>query len=72
MSVLGMPKIRNAIRFILNGEDVAVSGVAPDETLLDWLRLERAAARHQGRLRRGRLRRLHGAGRPAARRQAGL
>ena len=31
-----------------------------------------AAARHQGGLRRGRLRRLHGAGRPAERRRAGL
>jgi xanthine dehydrogenase small subunit len=31
---------RAEIRFILNGEDVALSDVAPDETLLDWLRLE--------------------------------
>ncbi len=36
-----MPKTRHAIRFILNDEDVAVSSVAPDATLLDWLRLER-------------------------------
>ncbi|TJV64076.1 MAG: 2Fe-2S iron-sulfur cluster binding domain-containing protein, partial [Mesorhizobium sp.] len=35
-------KIRNEIRFILNGEDVALTTVAPDETLLDWLRLERS------------------------------
>ncbi|MDQ6437324.1 xanthine dehydrogenase small subunit [Mesorhizobium sp. LHD-90] len=33
-------KPRSEIRFILNGEDVALSDVAPDETLLDWLRLE--------------------------------
>ena len=35
-------KIRNEIRFILNGEDVALTDVAPDETLLDWLRLSRS------------------------------
>ncbi|UVK39242.1 xanthine dehydrogenase small subunit [Mesorhizobium sp. AR10] len=35
-------KIRNEIRFILNGEDVALTTVAPDETLLDWLRLNRS------------------------------
>ncbi|TPN89892.1 xanthine dehydrogenase small subunit [Mesorhizobium sp. CU2] len=34
-------KIRNDIRFILNGADVALSDVAPDATLLDWLRLSR-------------------------------
>ncbi len=34
--------IRNEIRFILNGSDVALSSVAPDATLLDWLRLERS------------------------------
>lgn len=34
--------IRNEIRFILNGTDVALSSVAPDATLLDWLRLERS------------------------------
>ena len=34
--------IRNEIRFILNGEDVALSTVAPEETLLDWLRLTRS------------------------------
>src|SRR5258707_15816238 len=33
--------IRNEIRFILNGEDVALSTAAPEETLLDWLRLNR-------------------------------
>jgi xanthine dehydrogenase small subunit len=36
------PAIRNQIRFILNGEDVSLSDVAPDETLLDWLRLRRS------------------------------
>ncbi|MCV3206210.1 xanthine dehydrogenase small subunit [Mesorhizobium sp. YC-39] len=35
-------RIRNEIRFILNGEDVALTTVAPDATLLDWLRLNRA------------------------------
>src|ERR1700749_1209143 len=34
--------IRNEIRFILNGRDVVRSSVAPDETLLDWLRLDRS------------------------------
>lgn len=31
--------IRSEIRFILNGEDVRLAQVAPDETLLDYLRL---------------------------------
>jgi xanthine dehydrogenase small subunit len=35
-------KTRNEIRFILNGEDVALTAVAPEETLLDWLRLNRS------------------------------
>ncbi len=35
-------KIRNEIRFILNGADVALADVAPDATLLDWLRLNRS------------------------------
>ena len=65
-------KVRDEIRFILNGETVALTDVAPDETLLDYLRLQPFAARHQGRLRRGRLRRLHRAGRPALERQADL
>lgn len=34
--------IRNEIRFILNGRDVVLSCVAPDATLLDWLRLDRS------------------------------
>ena len=35
-------KTRNEIRFILNGEDVALTDIAPDATLLDWLRLNRS------------------------------
>jgi xanthine dehydrogenase small subunit len=35
-------KTRNEIRFLLNGEAVALSKVAPDETLLDYLRLRRS------------------------------
>jgi xanthine dehydrogenase small subunit len=35
-------KVRNAIRFILNGEDVSLTDVAPDEMLLDYLRLRRS------------------------------
>jgi xanthine dehydrogenase small subunit len=35
-------KIRNEIRFLLNGEAVGLSKVAPDETLLDYLRLRRS------------------------------
>ena len=35
------PAIRRELRFILNGEDVALADVAPDATLLDWLRLSR-------------------------------
>ncbi|AYG69174.1 MULTISPECIES: xanthine dehydrogenase small subunit [unclassified Rhizobium] len=35
-------KIRSELRFILNGQDVALSNVAPDQTLLDWLRLSRS------------------------------
>src|SRR5690606_5171210 len=32
---------RREIRFLLNGEAVALADVRPDETLLDWLRLRR-------------------------------
>ena len=39
---MAKPKIRGEIRFILNGEDVALSSIAPDETLLDYLRLRRS------------------------------
>ena len=34
-------KIRTELRFILNGQDVTLRDVAPDHTLLDWLRLSR-------------------------------
>ena len=64
--------IRNEMRFLLNGEDVALADVAPDETLARLAAARPLAARHQGRLRRRRLRRLHRAGRQAVRRQAGL
>ncbi|MDX8458544.1 xanthine dehydrogenase small subunit [Mesorhizobium humile] len=37
-----MAGTRNEIRFILNGADVALKDVAPDATLLDWLRLNRS------------------------------
>ena len=39
---MAKPKIRAELRFILNGEDVALKDVAPDETLLDFLRLRRS------------------------------
>jgi len=37
-----MTEIRNEIRFILNGADIALADIAPDATLLDWLRLNRS------------------------------
>lgn len=36
-----MVEISNTIRFLLNGEEISLTDVAPDLTLLDWLRLER-------------------------------
>ena len=33
--------VRKEIRFILNDRDVSLSDVAPDQTLLDWLRLSK-------------------------------
>jgi xanthine dehydrogenase small subunit len=33
--------IRSKLRFILNGQDIVLGDVAPDQTLLDWLRLSR-------------------------------
>ena len=36
-----MVEVGNAIRFLLNGEEISLANVAPDLTLLDWLRLER-------------------------------
>ncbi|MBX3578811.1 MAG: xanthine dehydrogenase small subunit [Rhizobiaceae bacterium] len=35
-------KLRSHIRFILNGEDVSLADMRPDETLLDYLRLRRS------------------------------
>ena len=39
---MAKPKIRSELRFILNGEDIALSDLAPGETLLDYLRLRRS------------------------------
>jgi xanthine dehydrogenase small subunit len=39
---MGTIRTRNEIRFILNGEDVALADVASDETLLDYLRLRKS------------------------------
>ena len=39
---MAKPKVRAELRFILNGEDVALADVGPDETLLDYLRLRRS------------------------------
>ncbi|WP_338720528.1 xanthine dehydrogenase small subunit [Devosia sp. XK-2] len=36
-----MVEVSNAIRFLLNGKEITLTDVAPDLTLLDWLRLER-------------------------------
>ncbi len=36
-----MVEVANAIRFLLNGEEISITDVAPDLTLLDWLRLTR-------------------------------
>ena len=36
------PAIRRELRFILNGRDVALRDAAPEQTLLDWLRLTRS------------------------------
>lgn len=36
-----MTDIRNSIRFILNSEEINLTDVRPDQTLLDFLRLER-------------------------------
>ena len=35
-------EVRSELRFILNGRDVVLSDVAPDQTLLDWLRISRS------------------------------
>ena len=62
----------DALRFILNDEDVALTDARADDDAARFPAARQAAARQQGRLRRGRLRRLHGAGRPAERRRARL
>ena len=36
-----MVEIANAIRFFLNDEEITLTDIRPDTTLLDWLRLER-------------------------------
>jgi len=36
---MATPQTRSHIRFLLNGEEIALSDVRPDETLLDYLRL---------------------------------
>ncbi|NMA98900.1 MAG: xanthine dehydrogenase small subunit [Phyllobacteriaceae bacterium] len=36
-----MVEVTNALTFLLNGEEVTLTNVPPDQTLLDWLRLER-------------------------------
>jgi xanthine dehydrogenase small subunit len=36
-----MVEVSGAIRFILNDEEISLTDVKPDTTLLDWLRLER-------------------------------
>lgn len=36
-----MVEVADAIRFLLNGEEITLTDVATDLTLLDWLRLER-------------------------------
>ena len=36
-----MSEVVNAIRFILNDEEISLTDMKPDTTLLDWLRLDR-------------------------------
>jgi xanthine dehydrogenase small subunit len=36
-----MTEVSGAIRFILNDEEISLTNIKPDTTLLDWLRLER-------------------------------
>ena len=37
-----MTQLRRELRFLLNDEEIALADAAPDETLLDWLRLRRS------------------------------
>ncbi len=34
-------QIRNEIRFVLNGQDIVLANLSADETLLDYLRLDK-------------------------------
>ena len=65
-------KSRHALRFRFRGREVALERFSPRRTVLDWLREDERRHRHEGRLRRGRLRRLHGRARAPAPRQADL
>lgn len=53
----------DSIRFILNGEDIALSSLDPTETLLDFLRLKRRLTGSKEGCAEGGLWCLHGAGR---------
>ena len=64
--------MRQTIRYLRNGRVETIAALDPKEMLLDHLRLARGAVGHQGRLQRGRLRRLHGGARTARRRRARL
>jgi xanthine dehydrogenase small subunit len=55
------------IRFFHRGRIVELPGADPTRSVLDWLREDAALHRHQGRLRRRRLRRLHRGGGRAGR-----
>ena len=61
---------RLSLTFRFRGRNVALDRFSPRATLLDWLREEARRHGHQGRLRRGRLRRLHGRACAPARRRA--
>ena len=60
----------SGIRFQLNGHWRTENAISPTMTVLDCLRQNAHADRHQGGLRRRRLRRLHRGGRAAAGRRA--
>ena len=60
---------RDAIRFLRRGRVVTCATSQPTHDAARLAAPERALDRHQGRLRRGRLRRLHGGARAAARRR---
>ncbi len=58
---------RHEIRFLLNGETIALDRVSPTETLLDYLRLSARLRGTKEGCGEARLRGLHGAGRPGCR-----